>query len=105
MLADPQMKDKDTRQMMVKLVPGLLGALRVNNGYIQRVACLAFAGAVMFSDHPAYLLTLNRFPIYSYFVSFSMCSLWSWHLRRGQIEEIESPKVYRQNSECGLGSV
>lgn len=43
MLADPHMNDKDTRQMMVKLVPGLLSALRIPNGYIQRVTCLALA--------------------------------------------------------------
>ena len=43
MLADPHMSDKDTRQMMAKLVPGVISALRINNGYIQRVTCLALA--------------------------------------------------------------
>ena len=43
MLADPNLKDKDTRQLLVKLLPGLLAALRDKNQYIVRCACLALA--------------------------------------------------------------
>merc|ERR1719334_2074592 len=43
MLADPNLKDKDTRRMLVKLLPGLLAALRSDNEYVVRVACLALA--------------------------------------------------------------
>lgn len=43
MAADPDLLDKDAKKILVKLLPGLLAALRSKSPYIVRCACLCIA--------------------------------------------------------------
>eukprot|EP01084_Bolivina_argentea_P275439 469741_1 len=43
MIADPNIKDREAKKLLITLLPGLLAALRSNNPYIVRVACLVLS--------------------------------------------------------------
>ena len=43
MIADPNVKDKDSKQLFVKVLPGLLAALRCKNQYVVRQASITLA--------------------------------------------------------------